>query len=74
MMLQEFSDPFLPPTEFGITDRTKEQEMYYELVNNAFSWGELLPRPKKMVISFTIKEIASANCFSVNILGFSSLS
>jgi len=70
MMLQEFSDPFLPPTEFGITDRTKEQEMYYELVNNAFSWGELLPGAKKDGYLFYNKEIASASCFSINILGF----
>ena len=70
MMLQEFSDPFLPPTEFGITDRTKEQEMYYELVNNAFSWGELLPGAKKDGYLFYNKEIASASCFTINILGF----
>jgi len=70
MMLKEFSDPFSPATEFGITDRTKEQEMYYELVNNAFSRGELLPGAKKDGYLFYNKEIASASCFSINILGF----
>jgi len=70
MMLKEFSDPFSPATEFGITDRTKEQEMYYELVNNAFSRGELLPGAKKDGYLFYNKEIASASCFTINILGF----
>lgn len=69
MMLKEFSDPFSPTTEFGITDRNKEQEMYYELVNNAFSSGELLPGAKKEGYLFYNREIASARYFTINILG-----
>ncbi len=69
MMLKEFSDPFSPATEFGITDRTKEQEMYYELVNNAFS-EENFYGAKKDGYLFYNKEIASASCFTINILGF----
>ncbi len=69
MMFKEFSDPFSPTTEFGITDRNKEQEMYYELVNNAFSSGELLAGAKKEGYLFYNREIASVRYFTINILG-----
>jgi len=40
------------------------------MVNNAFSRGELLPGAKKDGYLFYNKEIASASCFTINILGF----
>jgi len=70
ILLKQFSDPFAPQvTNFGITYKEKEQEMYYELVNNAFSFGDILPGAIKEGYLFYNREIASAKRFTIDILG-----
>jgi len=72
MMLKDISNPFADNVfSYNIAERDKEQEMYYELVNNAFPWGELLPGGIKEGYLFYNKDIASANNFVIDVLGHS---
>lgn len=69
IMLNEINSPFTSTSEFSLTDRNKEKDMYYELVNNEFSYGELLPNGKKEGYLFYNRDIASAKSFTIDILG-----
>jgi len=72
MMLKEISDPFAENVfSYNIAERNKEQEMYYELVNNAFPWGELLPGGIKEGYLFYNKDITTTNSFVIDALGHS---
>jgi hypothetical protein len=72
MMLKDISNPFADNVfSYNIAERDKEQEMYYELVNTAFPWGELLPGGIKDGYLFYNKDIASANNFVIDVLGHS---
>lgn len=69
-LLKDFDDPFAPqdPTQ-SVLDKNREQDMYFELVNSAFSYGEVLPGGIKEGFLFYNRVLGSHNSFSIDALG-----
>jgi hypothetical protein len=69
-LLNDFNDPFNPSDPVQETlDRNREQDMYFELVNAAFSYGEILPGGIKEGYLFYNRALSSADSFSIDAVG-----
>lgn len=69
-LLQTYEDPFtiLEADDFSLT-RTSDEDQYYEVLNNSFSFGELLPGGLKEGYLFYHERVSHADSFSIDILG-----
>lgn len=70
ILLKDFDDPFTPqdPNQ-SILDKNREQDMYFELLNSAFSYGEILPGGIKEGFLFYNRILGSQVSFSIDALG-----
>ncbi len=71
-LLQTYEDPFtiLENDDYSLT-RTSDEDQYYEVIYNSFSYGELLPGGMKEGYLFYHERVSHAPAFSIDILGSS---
>lgn len=67
--LNSFQDPFLFDNDQYLSDANKEQEMFYDVIANAFSYGDILPGGLKEGYLFYDRSITTADSFSIDVLG-----
>jgi len=69
-LLSNYQDPFaLADDQTYIKEDSRQQELYYELIANSFSFGEILPGAIKEGYLFYNNKIDSADGFTVDVLG-----
>lgn len=69
-LLSNYEDPFaLADEQTYIKEDTRQQELYYELIANSFSFGEILPGAIKEGYLFYNNKIDAADSFAVDVLG-----
>lgn len=69
-LLQTYEDPFtiLEDDDYSL-NRTSDEDQYYEVIYNSFSYGELLPGGMKEGYLFYHDRVSQADGFSIDILG-----
>ena len=70
LFLEETRDIFQPSSPYpNPLDETRTQDIYFEMVNKSFSYGDLLPGGIKEGYLFYNKAISYGNSFSFDALG-----
>ncbi len=70
LFLEGTQDLFQPSSPYSNPlDATRAQDIYFEIVNNSFSYGDLLPGGIKEGYLFYNRTIANSNSFSFDALG-----
>jgi len=69
--LKSYDNLFQPedPSQ-SVLDKTREQDMYYELLSSAFSYGDILPGGSKEGYLFYDRAIDAAEGFTFDALGY----
>lgn len=69
-LLKDYQNPFAVSEETPIIrDEQRDQDAYYDLISNSFSFGELLPGAIKEGYLFYDNQIDSVNSFEMDVLG-----
>ncbi|MDD2229163.1 MAG: hypothetical protein PHY48_07125 [Candidatus Cloacimonetes bacterium] len=69
-LLSTYQDPFaILDNQTLLQDNTKEQEAYYELIANSFSFGDILPGAIKEGYLFYDERIFSTDEFAIDVQG-----
>jgi hypothetical protein len=70
-LLSQYEDPFTAPNPVPSQPYTQDQyqEQYFELLNNYFSFGDILPGGSKEGFLFYNRRVGNARQFSVDALG-----
>jgi len=70
ILLNNYTDPFdATSTGISLINSNKEQEFYYEVLNNTFSFGDLLPGGTKEGYLFYNRNIFSSPSWTIDVLG-----
>ncbi len=69
-LLSSYRDPFnVDNNDNFLREEAKQQELYYELIANAFRFGNILPGGVKEGYLFYNRDIYQTDSFSIDVLG-----
>lgn len=70
ILLKNYNDPFgTTTTDLSLTNINKEQEFYYEVLNNTLSFGDLLPGGTKEGYLFYNRSVSASSSWTIDVMG-----